>query len=473
MNSAIEPIESPVPMARGRARALGLGIVMILGAGCSAVEPDRELERASTWVSERTSHDVDWVATPNAIETDREPGTPWTRWEVARVALHEHPTVRREIARITQACAEQREAGLWPRLVLSGMFGIPIDGAGGDPLVGALVGSIADLWRRPARLSAAQTEVRRRTLLLGDLGLRLAADTQIRGARQLAAARRLELDRRALEQAEERLAIARASFARGELDEAQLIEYEIARARAEDQLDRTRETLRTAQASLRESVGREVALDGASWPTFEVLVGWTATGEEAAERAVDSRLDVQAAFASVDTAEARERLARLSRVPDLRVGVGYERNFSDREGIFPRGEIALPTFDLGQAAVDQAAAMERIASADAQMVVRSALLEVQVAHAAFVSARARAERWREVEWPASRRRLEIARAVHAAGESSRLEWLAAELTGIADERLQSDLLLELHERYFELERALGGRWTEGGDAEEGGDHGGS
>lgn len=460
LNSPIEPVE---PTVRARARRLGLGILLVLGSGCASVEPDRELERASALVSERTNHDVDWVVNADAIESTRDPESPWTRDELARVALHEHPTVRREVARIMQACAEQREAGLWPRLVLSGMFGIPIDGAGGDPLMGTLVGSIADLWRRSARLSAAETEVRRRVLLLGDLGLRLAAETQIRGARQLAALRRLELDRRALDHATERLEIARASFGRGELQEAKLLEHEIARARAEDQLDRTREAMRTAEASLRESVGREVALDQASWPTFDALVDATTTHEEVAERAVDSRLDVQAAFASVETAEARERLARLSRLPDVRVGVGYERNFSGREGVFPRGEITLPTFDLGQAAVDQARALERIAAADAESVVRLALLEVHVAHAAFVSTRARAERWREVEWPASRRRLEIARAVHAAGESSRLEWLEAELAGIADERFQSDLLLELHERYFELERAMGRRVAEGGD----------
>ena len=436
-------------------RYILVGALLLFGAGCESLDPAPDLAIARGLIENRLGHEVAWSGSVEIpAGSDR-----LTLDRATRLALARHPVIRSGMAQVAESRADLVQAGLLPNPVIQAGYGFPLDGRGGGPVMATIVQSLAALWLRPARVEAAEADLRVRILELSDVALRLVADVRMRFAEVVHGRRRLQLDRQLNETRREQLDLATELFEVGELDRRRTNAARLAWSQARDRVVRSAEALAGAERRLAERIGdwspRASSIEDSLNEPKPVP-----SEERVLELVADQRLDVAAAYVALDGSHARHRLARLQRIPHLGAGVGYEQNFGRRDALFPRLELEVPIFDTGRAAVAKAQAIETRTVAEADRLLLQACLEARLAHVALSAARERLEGL-ESDWlPAARENVEIARDLFATGELTRATVLEEEARLLTVERERNEILLTTHLAYFELERAVGGRVSE-------------
>jgi len=434
-------------------RAVAAIAILALIAGCASTDPARELRDASALVGSRADIAPAWHTAPGTTPLP----DPLDLATATRRAIERHPTLRAEIAAVAAARADFAQADRLPNPRLRLAFGIPIDGGGGDPLFAGLMAPLAALWTRPARLAAADAELRDAVLTLADRALLAVEAVRAAFAAVHHGRERARLDAHAVDLASVRLSLVEALERAGEATRAGVEGSRLELARARDRALRSAEASALAERRLLELIGEAGRAVCPALDPSGLAVSPAAPTERALlPLAAAQRLDVAAARAAADAAEESHGLARRERYGSSELGVEFERDMDDREFIFPALSLEIPILDPGDAKVAAAAARAERARREAEAVESRALLEVRSAHSRFEGARERLGAI-EREWlAAARTRASLAAEVAAAGEISRIEALQAALDEIEAERERNDAELDLRVARFELERAAGG-----------------
>jgi outer membrane protein TolC len=89
------------------------------------------------------------------------------------------------------------------------------------------------------------------------------------------------------------------------------------------------------------------------------------------------RLDLRAAEARVEGAEARVALARLARLPGVMLGAGWERDMEDDSAVMLQAQVTVPVFNDGRFRVSAAEHDLEIARLDADATWQRAVIDAR------------------------------------------------------------------------------------------------
>ncbi len=371
--------------------------------------------------------------------------------EVVSVALCRNPALRAELTRIDAALATLDEARrpANPQLSMMGPIG-PITA------VATLLVPLESLWQMPNRTEAAARDAD----VAGEAVLMRALDL-VRDARLLhvelglAADRaevRVELARIAAEIA--RIASVRASVgevspleervlaadARTSADASDLAHTEAVMARA--RLVATLAVDDTPGSSLRAMFSTDVATP----PGLRELIGFARV----------ARPDARSAELAISAATARAGWER-SRIVNL--GALVETQWGQPAGPALRlgGRADLPIFNQNQGGVGRAEAEVERATAQHEMVARTVIMEVTLAHARFEQATRSRQRFETEVLPALDAALEMATHGFETGDQPFLIVLDVQRRAGEARLRRAELIAEQRRALAELERAIGAR----------------
>jgi outer membrane protein TolC len=251
-------------------------------------------------------------------------------------------------------------------------------------------------------------------------------------------------------------AAARVAAGRGEESEMLRAQTEVLRVRS----DREASTARRASASARLVALLDRPAGSAIGPTTEPGVAVALPTEvELRERAVKDRPEVALARAAVAQAEAKARLVRAERVPDLALVAGEMHAFRGQglaDFLFAGVQVSLPIFP-GAKNRPRIAAAEADASAtlaDARAVENRVVAEVADAYAELTAERRQVELHHDLI-PVARQALGSAMAGYVAGKTAFVMVLDAE-RDVQMHELDLAMHLAMYEqRLADLQRAVG------------------
>ena len=145
-----------------------------------------------------------------------------------------------------------------------------------------------------------------------------------------------------------------------------------------------REARETARLALMAMMGRaEASLD---WRTGETDAAALAAihlplGSEAQllDALAANRLDVRAAEARLRAAESSLTVAHRTRLRQIQLGAGYDRDMERMEAVMFNANIELPIFNDGSARIARAAADVQAAALEAERVRQAAIVQLRTA----------------------------------------------------------------------------------------------
>jgi outer membrane protein TolC len=428
-------------------------------AGCASLDPAEDLEQASSLVTSRVETDPGWNAPWHDPGDHWDGRSPLSADTAVRIALRNNRAIRRDVETIVASRADFAQAHLLPNPVISFAYGFPSDSGGGNPLMATVMQQLTWLWRRPATIDEAEADLRTRILAVSDAALDLVADARRAHADVLFAERAVALQERNVDLLEQSTTLLRERLSVGEASRLDVNRMELDLRATENRLVDRRRALDEAQRALLEKLGRAAA--GTAWTTDDVapVAASMAAGLDemrVVRLAARQRLDVAAADAAVESRAAAVILAEQGRLPDVAVGVGYQRNFSNRPGVFPGIEVSPKLFDDNSARIARARSELRQAEIEADRVRQAAITE---ARQAWIGARAQQEVVQAYETSIldlAESNFALAREAFDAGE--------VDLTALLDaERRRNDMRNDMIDRQraatallIELERASGG-----------------
>ena len=448
--------------ARPLRPALLSHLALVLLAGCAArQEPPRApalAEAAAAWAAPRSDDEALRAAlTARGIDTHRWPLPAWDAEALSALALQRHPelAVARAELRAAEAAAlvARQRAGLGAELTAEHhsedgrsaspwSLGIAIDVLLGGGPRRAAIGEQADALAREAVEQAAQTAwtVRQR--------VHAASRELVLAERRRANAEALRATRAEQHAAQQGRLTAGAADAR-DTAPARQAEADAAQAEAE-----ARVAERAARARLAEATGLPLAALAAL-----PLVLDTALAEPPPLQALDlqraallNRLDLRAALARHDTAEAALRVELARQWPELTLRPGVAWDQGDRVWSLGLG-LVLPPGGRNRAAIDAALAQRELQARRVEALQAAALTRLDAARDALAAAdslRATADAV-HAQAAAALQRTERR---FAAGDADRTERLAARAALQQAERRRIDALAERATAIGALEDAL-------------------
>lgn len=431
-------------------------------AGCAArQEPPRApalAETAAAWAAPRTDDEALRAAlTARGIDTGRWPLPAWDAEALSALALQRHPELAVARAELRAAEADalvaRQRAGLGAELTAEHhsedgrsaspwSLGIAVDVLlGGGPRRAAL-GEQADALAREAveQAALATWAVRQR--------VHAAARELALAARRRAAADALRATRA------EQLAAQQGRLAAGAADRRELAQAAQSEADAAQAAAEARAAERAARARLADAAGLPLA----ALDTLPLALD-TALAEPPPLQAVDlqraallNRLDLRAALARHDAAEAALRVELARQWPELTLRPGVAWDQGDRVWSLGLG-LVLPPGGTNRAAIDAALAQRALQARRVEAVQAAALARLEAARDALAAS----EELRSAADAAHAQAADALRRTDrrlAAGDADRLDRLAARATLQEAERRRLDALAERAAAVGALEDAL-------------------
>jgi cobalt-zinc-cadmium efflux system outer membrane protein len=454
-------------MTRSRyALALAAAACTLAVAGCAS-EPMPLADSMSADISRGTGIVPAWAdggepATAQSLRAaaaDPVPD-PLDEREAVRLALERSPDLARMIAKAESMRHEAIDMSAPMNPMLNFTSGVPLDSMGAVPVLAMVMGQVSELWTRPARSAAARDTYAAMLLDLGAQAVSMAAkartmwhEVQLRDE-ELAHA---EHDERITAQLVD---IVRSRVAEGEADlfalQKATAEYSDAHHRASS----ARAAADAARIALLAMMGCSDAPlawktgepDSAALAAIHLPLG---SETELLDALAANRLDVRAAEARLRAAEASLELAKLTRLRQIQLGAGYDKDMERMEGVMFNANIELPIFNDGSARIARAAADLRASALDAERIRQAAVAQLRTA---LARARAADEK-RDITMSAvvtpGVEAFERARASVDAGEGSLAEALGVE-HGLNHARLSlADMERERRMMRIELAQASG------------------
>lgn len=442
---------------------LGSALALVAAGGCASVDPRADYEEARREIRAATGeaevHDPGEPALSSG-EIGGVLADGLGLAEATRLALLNNRRLQAGFRSLGVARADYVQAGLLENPSLSLAFLFP-EGGGRARWTADLVGSVAEIWRIPARRALARAGLEQRILELSRFAGELVAGTRAAYLEGVAAREGRSLARENVELARRSLAGVRRQVEEGVasrtdegLAESLALAAELASQRAERGEAASLRRL-AALLSLEEDllgVTMSDPLPDPAWPAWR-----GPEREQLVEESVSARADVRAAERAVAVAEERVALERR-RTFGLGAGASAERPEGGSSAdllVGPAATVELPIFDRNQAQVSRAELelaerrREREALvAEVRQEVRAALDRAEVASRAAVFAR-------DELVPQALRTAALAERAYELGDTTVLTLLEARKAALEARRTELEALLEAALSRIDLERAAG------------------
>lgn len=377
--------------------------------------------------------------------------------EVVSIALWRNPALRAELTRIDAAFATLDEARrpANPQLNILGPIG-PITA------VAMLLVPLESLWQMPRRTEAAAREAD----VAGEAVLMRALDL-VRDARLLHVELGLAADRALVraELAAVAVEVARIASVRANLGDISPLDERVLSADARistDASDLAETEVSMARARLVATLAIDDAPGSPLRATFSSGVTTTPDLRSLIAVARAARPDARSAELAISAAAARAGWER-SRIVNLSALVEAQWNQPEGPGLRLGGRADLPIFNQNQGGIGRADAEVERATAQHDLVARTAIMEVSLAHARFAQATRSRQRFETEVLPALDAALEMARHGFETGDETYLVVLDV-LRRAGEARLRrAELVAEQRRALCELERAIGARLESAAD----------
>jgi len=371
--------------------------------------------------------------------------------EVVSIALCRNPALRAELTRIDAALATLDEARrpANPQLSMMGPIG-PITA------VATILVPLESLWQMPSRTEAAARDAD----VAGEAVLMRALDL-VRDARLLHVELGLASDRAAVRAELARVAaeVARIAAVRASVGDISPLDERVLSADAQTSTDAS-DFAETETAMARARLVATLAIDDMPGSplraTFSTDVATPPGLRELIGFARAARPDARSADLAISAATARAGWER-SRIVNLGTLVEGQWNQPAGPALRLGGRADLPIFNQNQGGIGRADAEVERATAQHDLVARTAIMEVSLAHARFAQATRSRQRFETEVLPALDAALEMARHGFETGDETYLVVLDV-LRRAGEARLRhAELVAEQRRALCELERAIGAR----------------
>lgn len=429
-------------------------IVIAWWSLCGCATSARDRAWADRELRERTGSGV--CGGPGAGASRLELGDGLDDGEVVSAGLCRNPALRAELTRIDAALATLSEARrpANPQLSLMAPFG-PITA------VATLLVPLESLWQMPRRTELAARDAD----VAGEAVLMRALDV-VRDARLLHIELGLAFDRATVraELAQVAADVARLAAVRVKAGDISALEERVLAADARTSAD-AHELAETEKVLAQARLLATLALDdpgGPVRPVFSPAPAVTLPLNTLIAVARAARPDARSASLAISAATARAGWER-SRVFNL--GALVETQWGQPAGPALRlgGRLDLPVFNQNQGGTGRAGAEVERAVAQHELVARTVVMEVTVAHARLEQASRSRQRFEAEVLPALETALAQARRGFEAGDQPYLVVLDV-LRRVGEARLRrAELLAEQRRALCELERAMGARLQSAGN----------
>ena len=445
-------------------RALATAACIVAAVGCAA-EPMPRADSLSADVARGAGIVPAWAdgGTPPTAQSLRAAAAepipdPLDEREAVRLALERSPELARMIAKAESMRHEAIDMSAPMNPMLNFASGVPLDPMSAVPVLVMVMGQIDELWTRPARSAVARDTYAAMLLDLGAQAVSMAA--KARSMWHEVQLRDEELAHAEHDEAitERMAAIMREQVAAGEADLSMLQKATAEYSDAHHRASNAREARDAARLALMAMMGRA-----------EASLAWrTGTPDDAAAAAIHmplgseaqlldalaaNRLDVRAAEARLRAAESSLELARYTRLRQIQIGAGYDRDMESMEAVMFNANIELPIFNDGSARIARAAAEVQAAALDAERVRQAAIAQLRTALSRARAADERRDMTMSAVVAPGVEAFERARAAVDAGEGSLASALDVE-HGLNHARLElTDLERERRMMRIELAQA--------------------
>ena len=376
-----------------------LAVATLAAAACTA-PPGPSLQQAAPDLDARIQLGPDTLQDAfeqrwDAISSAWDGASSLTADAALRCALANNRTLRRTMLELERRRAAVQDAQLPPNPTVELALGAPL-GMGVTPIVAMLAQQVDWLWRRDAIVTEADAQLRTMLLEAGAVTVATAVEVRADYIDVVAAFEQLGLAERGVDMASRVVAAQRAAMDQGESTVNTLNQATLAAAEADNRLMEARTQVVTAQTKLLEAIGR--GSHGLDWRTADVDVvqARAACGivpppqpeDDAALHALvrQMRMDLRAAEARVEAAQARVAMAEAGRLPSLFVGGGYERDMEGDAAVMFQAQSQVPIWNDQRYRIAVAQAELEMARLDADRVWQRAVIDARRALAGVAAA---------------------------------------------------------------------------------------
>jgi cobalt-zinc-cadmium efflux system outer membrane protein len=387
---------------------------------------------------------------------------PLTREQAVAAALERNPGIQALQAELEGARGRLRGAS---RLVranpeLEGAYG-PRRVRGeedGNDLSLSLTQELEVFGQRGARVDAAEALVAAAEGRLAARRVEVAAEVRTAFARALAAGQRHAIAEESLALARQELAAAEERFRSGASTRIEVNAARAAVGRAARERAAAAQQRSAASTALVVVTGADPAEPLEVVGRLEAEAPVAGTVDALVEKALVTRMDLEAGRREVEAARSEARLARRAALPNPRVGVSYsEEGEGDGRARITQGILAfdLPLFERNQEERAAATARERLAEVALAALTRAARAEVVQARARVEAAAVAVEAWTGGQLDAVGENLRLVDEAYRAGKVDFFELLLIRRETLEARNGYVDALEELHAANAELLRAIG------------------
>ncbi len=400
-----------------------------------------------------------------------DPANGMTADDLVRYALEHNGELQAARQMIAGARGRLRQAGLKPNPMIEASESQAVTGPDNNQMIGIEL-PLELYGRRKARVAVAEREVEMREAEVRDFERRLAAETRMKYADVIAAARNLKFteDLLKLTRDSHRLVRARVELGKSAPLDQDLVWVELNRT------DALRVSFgskaEVAMLDLKKVIGLPPSEDLRLLGEFESQ-RQPPPQSEALRRALESRPDLAALRAAESGAAAQAEQARVEGKVDASVFANYQRmnfgygvrGFNDAGALVPVTGIfhyatvgvrlTLPTRNKNQGLIEAAIAAEEAARKRREFAELVARNEVASAYARWERAQAAEAIYRDRVRQTAMNNLDVLRKAYALGRDNLLDYIAEQRRFIEVETGYTDLLREQLDALVEIERVTG------------------
>lgn len=447
-------------------RIVTIGAALAL-AGCASLDPRPAFDDVQRQVAERTGQQARWARTSTEAEQVHRAVSALLEGELTideavQIALLNNPGLQAAYEEIGMAQADLAQAAMVSNPSLELSVGFPHQAEGATSVAGSLVQDFLDILVRPLRKKVGAAQLAQTKLLVGDQMLQLA--TRTRAACYALQARQQLVTRLALILEINRTA---AEFAQRQHEAGNINDLDLAHHAAEH--NQAKADLVSARAEVRsdrEVLNRLLGLWGpdTDWKVADRLPEIPAVEvslEKLESRAIEMRLDVEAARWGVDLVGRALALKKSTRYFPIGINIGVETEREREAGSVrvtgPTLALQLPLFDTGRASIARLEAEYLRSQRLLEGLAVDARSEVREARDRMIASRDVAEYHRDVLLPQRVRILELTLRHYNMMLKGAYDLLWAKQREVETERAYIQAWRDYWIARSELERAVGGR----------------
>ncbi|HUK31914.1 MAG TPA: TolC family protein [Candidatus Acidoferrum sp.] len=250
--------------------------------------------------------------------------------------------------------------------------------------------------------------------------------------------------------------IAKSRFDAGDVPQLEVMQADLELSRAQADLEVARQEARVAFGKL------AALLNEPAGTTWELVTPLDSMPEQVGlqdlvSRATAANPELQHLAQELKVEQAREKVFRAERVPDVTLEGGADFNSPPDFQVGARGQVTVgvPVFTRMQGELAQSAATQKLIEGETLATQRSVAGDVETAFNEFNARLTEVRLYRDTVIPAGRKLEDLAEQSYSAGKTSILAVLDAQRNVQQNERDYLQSLYELQQAFAELEQIVG------------------